>query len=165
MSFLPALGNTPDTQDWTDGKISAYSLCTFIVLLMFLLTFALAFSNFYKFVLAKTEFYPVDENSSCDKTCNIKHPLMLFYILVFSCITFDIISCIMAVKIKTDYYPFLKFMPPTLKALIGIDQIWVMVEFIFQFKLIIELIESRPSSYSQNSEITVSLNTDQRRKE
>jgi len=81
------------------------------------------------------------------KECSINHPLMVFYILVFFCMTTDILYSLLAVKMVESYSPFLSYMPMTWKALIGIDQIWMMTEFIYHIKHSMEM----ASAYNERS--------------
>ena len=73
--------------------------------------------NFCQFILATMQTI----NAVGNKECSLNNPLMIFYILVFFCMTTDILYTVFAVEMVDSYSPFLDYMPMTWKALIGID--------------------------------------------
>lgn len=53
--------------------------------------------------------------------CQCAHPLLIFYILVVTCMLTDFAFCLLAVKVQDAWPDYLLYMPATLKVLIGID--------------------------------------------
>ena len=74
-----------------------------------------------------------------NKEYTLNHPLLVFYILILLSMSTDILYSIFAVELATRYSPFLSYLPMTWKALIGVDQLWMMVEFIVHIKLSLEI--------------------------
>ena len=97
--------------------------------------FFFAVVNFCQFVLASTQTV----NAIGNKEYVWNHPLLVFYTLVFLSSITDVLYSIFAVGITQRYAPFLAYLPLTWKALIGLDQLWMMIEFIvhLRFSLVI----------------------------
>ena len=133
-ALIPSLGETPDTEDWSTVQINSFIACTYLILGAYLAVLILAVANFFQFIITKAK-----SQSGHTPSQVYNHPLMVFYILVALCILFDMLYSFYIVSIETQYSPFLPLMPPTLKVLIGIDQIWMVIEFIFHLKFSIKV--------------------------
>ena len=135
MRFIPELRDTSETEYWSDKQAVWYVVCSYLIILAYTGVLILAIMNFCQFILATTQ----TTNAVGNKQCTLNHPLMVFYILVFFCMTTDILYTIFAVEMVDSYSPFLDYMPMTWKALIGIDQLWMMIEFIFHIRHSIQM--------------------------
>ena len=60
----------------------------------------------------------------------MRHPLIVFYILTISLLIYEVFEVIYFLKVPIDgnWMIFFMDMPPILKALIGVEQIWMMIE-------------------------------------
>lgn len=123
MAWIPYLQATEDTSGWSHGQLVTFVISTYLILAGYLATLALALTNFSQFIMLRKE------------RCQCGHPLLVFYILVVSCMLTDIAYCLLAVKVQDDWPYYLLYMPAALKVLIGIDQIWMMVEMICHLTL------------------------------
>lgn len=65
--------------------------------------------------------------------------MLVFYVLVVLCLCTDVFYSVLIVQLSADYAPFLTYMPPTWKVMIGVDQIWMIIEFTLRLKLSIEV--------------------------
>lgn len=104
---------------------------------MFLITFVLVAVNFFQFIVrCGTE----TKQNRKKRFCHAKKPLLAFYLLTAILLTTDMLFCILIVKMEVNYAPFLRYLPETWKVLLGIDQLWLLVEFIYHLhKSIIRL--------------------------
>ena len=132
-TFVPSLGKTPDTKDWSQSETNSFIACTYLILLAYFAVLVLALTNFFQFIIKKAK------SQSNQKSQVYNHPLMVFYILVVSCLCTDMLYSIFIVRMETNYSPYLTYMPPTWKVMIGIDQIWMIIEFIFHLKFSIKI--------------------------
>ena len=121
MSPLPYLGIAPDTIDWTSAQKHAWIWCAYLIITSLILTAVITILNLLQFI--------------CEGKCNrwyytIKHPLIVFYILTIALLIYDIFGVLffLEVPIVGNWMIFFMDMPPILKALIGVEQIWMMVE-------------------------------------
>ena len=54
MPWVPELGETGDTESWSDSQTKSYIFVTYLMVLAFLSVLALAAVNFWQFILAST---------------------------------------------------------------------------------------------------------------
>ena len=134
MPFIPNLGETPDTEDWSESQVQTFIVCTYLILTAYFTVLLLAASNFFQFIFAQAKSSSGHGNQNI---CN--HPLLVFYILVALCLVADLIYSIFIISMETCYAPFLSYIPPTLKFLIGVEQIWMIIEFIFHLNFSIKI--------------------------
>ena len=83
----------------------------------------LAFLNLLQFV--KSE-------SSSWLGCNFRHPMTLFYVWILFDLAANVIWEICQVKQTLEVTALIVYMPATFKVLIGVEQIWLMIELVFQ---------------------------------
>ena len=59
-----------------------------------------------------------------------KSPLLVFYLLVFCCITMDIVYSLFLVEFEVNELVPIEVLPGAFKIALGIEQIWMMIELI-----------------------------------
>ena len=107
MPVLPNLGETEDTEDWNSAQIWSFTICTYLITLMYVVVTIVALQNFIQFVVR-------------GGNCKVEHPLFLFYIMVMMTFMTDAIYTVMIVKMYETWMPFVLYMPPTFKLLAGV---------------------------------------------
>ena len=91
----------------------------------------LAVSNLSRFLLS--------EKRHSGNKCQYYHPMLSFYVWIVLDFLANIIWLILSVTISAHFYnPMMKLidnLPATFKVLIGIEQIWLMIELIMQISM------------------------------
>ena len=64
--------------------------------------------------------------------CNFRHPMALFYVWILFDLAANVIWEIYQVKQTLEIHALIVYMPATFKVLIGVEQIWLMIELVFQ---------------------------------
>ena len=121
MVLLPKLGETDDSDSWTNEQKAIYACLSYLIILGFLMGLVLAMLNLVQFLMTV--------RGKCKN-----HPMLLFYIWIIFDFIWNILWLIYSVK-ASDYsvaMTFIIYMPATFKILIGIEQIWLMIELIVQ---------------------------------
>ena len=140
MPLIPYLGDTVDTQDWTQGQIVSFAVSTYLVTGIFFAGLCLACHNLVLFVTSDTQ----------TKKCKKLHPMFIFYVWIILDFVFNIVWLIWYVQASSnqDSNPmvFIFFLPATFKVLIGIEQIWLMIELIAHINLGMRILKG--SSYN-----------------
>ena len=152
-ALIPSLGETSDTEDWSTVQMDSFIACTYLILGAYLAVLILAVANFFQFIITKAK-----SQSGHTFSQILNHPLMVFYILVVLCMLFDMLYSFYIVSIETQYSPFLTLMPPTWKVLIGMDQIWMVIEFIFHLKFSIKVAQGASPAVKGSRYNALSLN-------
>lgn len=67
-------------------------------------------------------------------TCQVRHPLMIFYVLVICWIVAEFLNVLFMLSFTEPDHPFLEFSHSLFKSMVGIEQIWMMIELSIRLK-------------------------------
>ena len=112
-----------DTRIWSDHEQLVFVLTSYFIILGFILGIALALCNVVKFSRSQ-------KHGNCSY-----HPMMIFYLWIIQDFISNILWLIFSVRAADYPMPLIIFMPGTSKVLIGIEQIWLMVELIVELNI------------------------------
>ena len=107
MALLPGLGQTSDTEDWSETQKWTFVICTYLICSLYLAEIGIAIANFKRFVI------------KADK-CAASDPLFIFYILIILTLLSDTWYSLSIVSLYDHWMPLTLFAPPTLKVLSGL---------------------------------------------
>ena len=159
--LIPSLGETEDTEDWSPIQVKSFIACSYLILCAYLTVLILAMTNFFQFIITKAK-----SQSGHTPSQVYNHPLMVFYILVALCMITDMLFSVFIVEMELSYSPFLTYMPPTWKVLIGLDQIWMIIEFIFHLKFSIKVAQGvSPTGKNRYNSLRLNEKTHQKQTE
>lgn len=122
MPLLPSLGETKDTQEWGTAESITYATITYAVAMAFAAGIIIAVINFTRFVKG-------------ERGSPIRHPMFLFYLWAVLDFAANVTWLVLAITANGDRLVFVTFLPATFKALLGLEQIWLMVELIEQINI------------------------------
>ena len=54
-TFVPSLGKTPDTKDWSQTETNSFIACTYLILFAYFAVLVLALTNFFQFIIKKAK--------------------------------------------------------------------------------------------------------------
>ena len=132
MPLLPYLGDTTDTKHWSSDQKLYYAICTYLIILMFIIATILAFSNIIRFIKA---------SMACP------HPLLFFYAWIILDMLSNIVWLVFSVWATNEdsELPMVLFLPATMRVVLGIEQIWLMVELIERIDSSTKMLETNDS--------------------
>ena len=140
MPLLPKLGETKETEHWSQAQNLTFAITSYLIILAFGIGIVLAISNLTNFII--TDKRQRTEGSKC----RIFHPMLSFYLWI----VLDFLANMLRVTftVRSSEYPMLQisYLPCTFKCLIGIEQIWLMVELIVQINLATKFLKSTGST-------------------
>jgi len=121
MPLLPCLGETEATENWTPVQIWSFAVCTYLMIIIFFLTWLLAVKNLNQFIVqsAKTR------KTKC-------HPMFIYYLWIMLDLLSNIVWLLMNIRSENTAQPMITYLPAAFKILLGIEQIWLMIELIAQ---------------------------------
>jgi len=136
MPLLPYLGNTDDTENWSSLQIYSFAICTYLILFIFMIAIFISLDNLGKF-MKSSEARP--------------HPLFFFYIWIFLDLGSNAVWLLYNVKVADNDSDLMLvlFLPATFRAMLGIEQIWLMIELIVRMNLSKSMLENPESSISE----------------
>ena len=140
MPLLPKLGETKETEHWTQAENLSYVITSYLIILAFGIGIILAISNLVNFILTEKR-----QRTDVSK-CRIFHPMLSFYLWI----VLDFLANMVRVTftVRNSDYPMIQiaYLPCTFKILIGIEQIWLMIELIAQINLATNFLKSTGST-------------------
>lgn len=131
---MPWLGKTKETEQWSETQIITFAVTSYLTIAASIAILTLEVHNFVRYIVS----CPRDEVTKA-LICQAQQPLLVFYLLVACSLCTDIFFSVMIVQMENTYAPFLSYLPPMWKVLIGLDQVWLLFEFIVNMRLTINL--------------------------
>ena len=132
MPLLPWLGNTIDTSQWSQSEITTFAVISYLVLAVYIASFALLVANLSQYIVERRRKALSQDGSN--RHCEVKQPLLVFYLLAAFSLFTDMYFTVFIALMEAHYAPFLRYLPPTWKVLLGIEQVWLLFEFCYQLR-------------------------------
>ena len=132
MPLLPWLGRTEDTSQWSKSEITSFAVTSYLVLIVYMASFALLIANLSQYIVKCRGKQRSQDDSN--KHCEVKQPLLVFYLLAAFSLFTDMYFTVFIALMEAHYAPFLRYLPPTWKLLLGIEQVWLLFEFCYQLR-------------------------------
>ena len=73
-------------------------------------------------------------------------PLFAFYLLIFCCLTADIVYSVFIVTLEVQEHPSIILLPPTFKVSLGFEQLCMMIELTFRVNQVISALKDKLNS-------------------
>ena len=105
--------------------------------------------NLVKFILTE---------KSLSGNCKLTHPMLSFYTWSILDFIANIIWLIFAVEASDNVMPMVVYLPAAFKVLIGIEQIWLMIELVVQINRARRIMEAEGDDDTLTNDSTLEMN-------
>ena len=121
MALLPYLGETDDTKNWSELQLNTFAASTYLIIAMLIALLALALTNLFRHIVKRGRL--------------LMHPLLRFYVFMLLCLMSSGIFVVYLIAIDMlILFPLIVTLPPTFKMLLGIEQVWMMLELAIRIR-------------------------------
>ena len=105
--------------------------------------------NLVKFILTE---------KSLSGNCKLTHPMLSFYTWSILDFIANIFWLIFAVQASNHVMPLVVYLPATFKVLIGIEQIWLMIELVVQINRARRIMEAEVDDDTLSNDSNLEMN-------